>query len=119
MTGAWLWALAAFAGTAIAATVTTRLVLTILRRRAILDHPNERSSHALPTPRGGGIAVVAVLIPSWALIQHFAPGDDPQVWPAIAGILALAALSWLDDLYSLSAGLRIVCHVIVVGIALA
>lgn len=119
MTGAWLWALAPFAGAALAATFATRLVLTILRRRAILDHPNERSSHALPTPRGGGIAVVAVLVPSWALIQHVAPGDDPRVWPAIAGILALAALSWLDDLYSLSAGLRIVCHAIVVAVALA
>ena len=119
MTGAWLWALASFAATAMAATVATRLVLTILQRRAILDHPNERSSHALPTPRGGGIAVVAVLIPSWALIQYFAPNVDAQVWPAIAGILALAALSWLDDLYSLSAGLRIVCHAIVVAVALA
>lgn len=126
MTSAWLWALATFASTAVAATVVTRLVLTILRRRAILDHPNERSSHALPTPRGGGIAVVAVLIPSWMLIQHFVANNDPlvwplvwpQVWPAIAGIVALAALSWLDDLYSLSAGLRIVCHAVVVAGAL-
>lgn len=117
MTGAWLWALATFVGTALAATVATRLVLTILQRRAILDHPNERSSHARPTPRGGGIAVVAVLIPSWALIQYYVP-SAAQIWPAIAGIVALAALSWLDDLYSLSAGLRIVCHALVVAGAL-
>jgi len=32
----------------------TRAVLAILRRRSILDHPNERSSHRVPTPRGGG-----------------------------------------------------------------
>jgi len=23
-------------------------------RRQIIDHPNERSSHSVPTPRGGG-----------------------------------------------------------------
>jgi UDP-N-acetylmuramyl pentapeptide phosphotransferase/UDP-N-acetylglucosamine-1-phosphate transferase len=119
MTNAWLWPLIVFVGTAIAATVTTRLVLIALQRRAILDHPNERSSHALPTPRGGGIAVVAVLVASWALIHHLQPVGEPRLWLVIGGILALAALSWLDDLYSLSAGLRIVCHAVVVAIVLA
>ena len=32
----------------------TGITLFILRRRAILDLPNERSSHTVPTPRGGG-----------------------------------------------------------------
>src|SRR5690606_19964914 len=27
-----------------------------LHRRRSFDHPNERSSHAVPTPRGGGLA---------------------------------------------------------------
>jgi len=27
-------------------------------RKNILDFPNDRSSHTLPTPRGGGIAIV-------------------------------------------------------------
>ena len=31
--------------------------LRIARMRQILDVPNERSSHSLPTPRGGGIAL--------------------------------------------------------------
>ena len=31
------------------------LVRTQLLRRNILDRPNVRSSHAIPTPRGGGI----------------------------------------------------------------
>ena len=43
----------------IAAIAGTGLVLFFLRRHAILDHPNDRSSHAIPVPRGGGIAVVA------------------------------------------------------------
>jgi UDP-N-acetylmuramyl pentapeptide phosphotransferase/UDP-N-acetylglucosamine-1-phosphate transferase len=120
MTGAWASPLVVFAGTALAAALTTRLVLAGLRRRAILDHPNERSSHAMPTPRGGGIAVVAVLIPSWILLHRFdAGGGGMSLWLAIAGIVALATLSWLDDLYSLSAGLRIVCHGLVVAVVLA
>lgn len=119
MTGGWPWALLVFAATAIAATFATRLVLAGLQRRAILDLPNERSSHARPTPRGGGIAVVAILIPSWALIHHLDPRTGPSQWLVIAGILALAVLSWLDDLHNLSAGLRIVCHALVVTAVLA
>ena len=34
----------------------TWVVLNYLRRKAILDMPNHRSSHAVPTPRGGGLA---------------------------------------------------------------
>jgi len=33
----------------------TGALLRLLRTRAILDHPNARSSHATPTPRGGGL----------------------------------------------------------------
>ena len=40
--------------TALASGGLTWLVLKALRRRRILDHPNERSSHVEPTPRGGG-----------------------------------------------------------------
>ena len=46
-------ALAAFACSA----VLTRVVLAWLHHRQILDHPNERSSHSLPIPRGGGLGV--------------------------------------------------------------
>jgi UDP-GlcNAc:undecaprenyl-phosphate/decaprenyl-phosphate GlcNAc-1-phosphate transferase len=37
-------------------------VLSWLRRRAILDIPNERSSHVVPIPRGGGIAPALALV---------------------------------------------------------
>ena len=52
----------------------TWLLQRWLLSRQILDRPNERSSHKAPTPRGGGIAVLAVLLPAWALIE-------PALWP--------------------------------------
>src|SRR5436853_324165 len=36
------------------------LMTSWLRRRLILDHPVERSSHVLPVPKGCGIAITAV-----------------------------------------------------------
>src|SRR3546814_788073 len=53
-----IWMLLAAAGVMAASCAATGLVLPLLRRRAVLDHPKERSSHAVPTPRGGGHAEV-------------------------------------------------------------
>lgn len=118
MTGAWFWVLI-FAGTAGVTALLTRTVLQVLQQRAILDHPNERSSHARPTPRGGGIAVVAVLLPSWLLITIDPSAADTSFWLTLAGIAALAGLSWIDDLRNLSAALRVACHAVIVAIVLA
>ena len=42
--------------------VGTCLLIEWLIRREIIDRPNERSSYETPTPRGGGIAVIAAII---------------------------------------------------------
>lgn len=92
----------------------TRLVLAWLRHRAILDHPNERSSHALPTPRGGGIAVVGVLVVAWALF-------GPPCAKIAAGLaLVLAVLSWIDDIKTggLSPLVRLTAQFVAVAAAL-
>ena len=86
-------------GSAAASAVATGLATRYLRQRAILDHPNERSSHAVPTPRGGGWGILAVLVPAWTAL-----GVGPGV---LAGVVLLAAVSWIDDRRSLPAGPRL------------
>lgn len=89
--------------------LATRGILAWLRHRAILDHPNERSSHTMPTPRGGGLAVVPVVLLVWtalALMNRLPPGG----WVALAAALLLMGLSWLDDRGGLPAGLRLAGH---------
>ena len=49
----------------IASTALTYVVLRWLRAAQVLDTPNERSSHVIPTPRGGGWAILAVTLPVW------------------------------------------------------
>jgi UDP-N-acetylmuramyl pentapeptide phosphotransferase/UDP-N-acetylglucosamine-1-phosphate transferase len=100
-------------GIFLASLVGTRLVLVWLRHRQILDHPNERSSHALPTPRGGGIAVTLVLVGAWAWLGP--PGIEMVLGPA----LFLAALSFADDIRSLSARWRLLAQVVAVAFVLA
>ncbi len=107
--------LAVFAGSL----VGTGVVLEYLRRRAILDHPNERSSHAVPTPRGGGIALVGCLIPAWAAIGMLAGRPGMEVAGVIGAALFLAGLSWLDDLGGLSAVVRLAAHAGAAALVLA
>ncbi|MFN4283704.1 MAG: MraY family glycosyltransferase [Alphaproteobacteria bacterium] len=95
----------------------TRLTLGWLERRAILDRPNERSSHSRPTPRGGGIAVTGALLAGGAALAVW-QGGGSELWVVLGGTAALALLSWLDDLADLSAALRFGAHILVVAAAL-
>jgi UDP-GlcNAc:undecaprenyl-phosphate/decaprenyl-phosphate GlcNAc-1-phosphate transferase len=76
-------------------------VLIPLLRRAAVDVPNGRSSHSVPTPRGGGAPIAAGLVAA-ALLIH----GTVAVMFAIA-VAAFAAIGFADDLGSLPAGRRL------------
>ncbi len=87
-------------------------------RRRLVDHPNARSSHTVPTPRGGGLAILAAFLTAPFLLSLGAEGPDWRVWLAIAGLLPTALVGWMDDRSSLPARVRIVAH-LATGCALA
>lgn len=94
------------AATAAATTLLVGLVRVQLLRRGILDRPNARSSHDIPTPRGGGLGVMAVVLPLWVVVAFIGPeGGSAETatanWAIPLAALALAAISWIDDLRSL------------------
>jgi UDP-N-acetylmuramyl pentapeptide phosphotransferase/UDP-N-acetylglucosamine-1-phosphate transferase len=109
----WTFAGVSFVAVFAASLAATRLILELLRRRAILALPNERSSHATPTPTGGGIAVIAVVLASWyGLAPH--PGMPRGIEYVMVGAAGLALLSWLDDLYDLSPLIRLATQLMAV-----
>ena len=79
-------------------------------RRRLLDQPNARSSHHVPTPRGGG--VVFVLVGS---LLSLALGAGTSSWiPLICCPLALVGL--LDDRFNLPAAWRYAAQVATAGV---
>lgn len=109
---------AALLATALASWAATGAVLRLLQSWQVLDRPNDRSSHSVATPRGGGLAVIAVVVIAW-LAAAPVLGLLPQgFWALLAGLVILAAVSWLDDLRSLPAGLRFAVQVAAVALAL-
>lgn len=85
------------------------MVLKPLMVRYALARPNARSSHTIPTPQGGGIAIVITVmtvIASGAL--HGLPGFR-ELWVASAllAMTMLAAVGALDDIRPLPVGPRL------------
>ena len=75
--------------------------------REILDVPNARSSHSVPTPRGGGLAITAALVAGTAVaaLLGLIPGRTGLV--LAGGSAVIAALGWIDDHVSLRVAVRI------------
>ena len=81
------------------------------RRREIYDIPNARSSHILPTPRGGGLVIVAMTIFAGIWSLFFIQFQLVLVAYLIGGAL-IAVVSWLDDLRSVPNRTRFACHLV-------
>ncbi|HEX6828590.1 MAG TPA: glycosyltransferase family 4 protein [Burkholderiales bacterium] len=72
-------------------------------RGVAMDTPNERSLHERPIPRTGGLAIMAGAVAGCVLVPSLP-------WVALGLALALAALSFADDLRSLPIGVRLACQ---------
>jgi len=84
--------------------ILTGLAASYARRSGMVDHPGERHSHAVATPRGGGIGIIlALFIASPMLVGSW---DEAWARCVLPGLLVLAILGWWDDHASLSARFR-------------
>lgn len=99
---------------AIAVTALSCLLTYCLRRyalhKSLLDIPNGRSSHTVPTPRGGGVAIVMSYLA--ALVYVYGAGlVDLSSFMALLGAgLFIAALGFLDDHGHIAARWRLLGH---------
>ncbi|WP_166332544.1 MraY family glycosyltransferase [Sphingobacterium chungjuense] len=69
----------------------------------IIDKPNERSSHTEVTLRGGGVVFY------FAALVYFVTSDFSYPW-FFLGLTLMTAVSFADDLLTLSNKLRLVIH---------
>jgi Fuc2NAc and GlcNAc transferase len=96
--------------------LVTFAMLRRARRTGLVQAPNERSSHSVPTPTGGGIGIVvggtfaglltAALIPFLAI-------------PAMMAALLIAWIGYLDDRRPLAARWRLGAQVLLMGAVVA
>lgn len=96
------------------AALVTLLITTILLYskigKEIQDVPNERSLHDTPVPRIGGIGMMAGVLTAWALMLM------SLAWWVVLPLLALIAVSLLDDKRGLPVRQRLLVHVIAAAV---
>ncbi len=110
-------AVAIVAATGFLSGLGTRALIPVLRRSDMLDRPNDRSSHLIPTPRGGGIAVIGTVLLAWLGVSA-AGWVTLAVVPVSVAAGLLAAVCWIDDLYDLSPLVRLSAQAATVAVGL-
>lgn len=104
-----LWVTVVF----LVAIAASSALVTLIRRWAnthsVIDMPNERSSHTIPTPRGGGMAIVIIVV-TVVLIYCSLTGDWKAGLVYTVGGILIAYIGWRDDRHSLSPRLRFLVH---------
>ena len=91
--------------------ILTALIKHYALHYNILDIPNERSSHMVPTPKGGGLAIVL----AWYIgisILFFLKYIDKQLYLTLLSGLLLAGVSIIDDLIDLKPIIRLLVQVL-------
>jgi UDP-N-acetylmuramyl pentapeptide phosphotransferase/UDP-N-acetylglucosamine-1-phosphate transferase len=110
---------------AAAAAIGCAVLILVLRpflARYAMARPNARSSHRMPTPQGGGIAVIGATTLVIAVAMILEPalfGEPRQVAIVFAAALALAIVGVTDDIRPLEALPRLVLQTAAVAVVIA
>ncbi len=110
----WWMLLAAFAGS---------WLLTLLLRRyalakSLMDIPNQRSSHSIPTPRGGGVAIVVVFLLALPVLSSLNLLGASAMYGILGSGLLVALIGFADDHGHIAARWRLLGHFTAAGWAL-
>jgi UDP-N-acetylmuramyl pentapeptide phosphotransferase/UDP-N-acetylglucosamine-1-phosphate transferase len=122
MTGG-TWMVAGVAAVVVAAAISASLIVLLhpLLKSYALARPNARSSHKVPTPQGGGIAVIAATLVVAVGTQYlFAPASlaAGPFWLLLAAVILIAALGAVDDIRPIGVGPRLVLQAVAVALVI-
>lgn len=89
-------------------------------KKNIIDNPNERSSHSIPTPRGGGVAVVGSYLLALVTLMYSQQLALHTGFVLMAAGFVIALLGFLDDHGHINSMLRLAIHFLVaIGVVLS
>jgi UDP-N-acetylmuramyl pentapeptide phosphotransferase/UDP-N-acetylglucosamine-1-phosphate transferase len=97
-------------GSALAAWLLVGLVRWIALAYGVIDHPGDRSSHALATPRGGGLGLLIAALGAWT--WQATRSATTSILLVVLGASLVALVGWLDDRRGLPVRTRLAVHVV-------
>lgn len=102
----------------ISALIGTALLRRYALSNSLIDVPNSRSSHTLPTPRGGGVAIVVSFIVSTVLLGTTGLLPWSMVWGLVMPGALVALIGFLDDHGHVPARWRLLGHFTAAALAM-
>jgi Fuc2NAc and GlcNAc transferase len=81
-------------------------------KKNILDIPNQRSSHQVPTPRGGGLAIVVSFLVALCGMYWAGYVAISLFYALLGGGIAIAAIGYADDVFTVSSRYRALTHIL-------
>lgn len=96
-------------------TFLTGVIRKLAVTRGLLDVPNARSSHASPTPRGGGLAIAITVLAAVVLFGFSGLIQSGLTVALLVGGSSVAAIGLLDDHRHVAAGARLAVHFLAAG----
>jgi UDP-N-acetylmuramyl pentapeptide phosphotransferase/UDP-N-acetylglucosamine-1-phosphate transferase len=102
----------------VAAAIATYLLAFPVRqlgeRLKLVDIPGRRSSHTMPTPRTGGVAIILGVLIGVGCV--FRPTRPFLMAAGVGGLVA--GISFFDDMINIPAGARLLVHILVAGLTI-
>jgi len=90
----------------------TWVLINVTKKKAMMDIPNDRSSHVVPTPRGGGAALILTFFVGLFAIYVKEVINDPMFLALILGGGFIAWIGWVDDKRGVDAKWRLLVQTI-------
>ncbi|MCF6339834.1 MAG: glycosyltransferase family 4 protein [Sulfurimonas sp.] len=97
--------------------IVTYFVKNYAIKKSLVDIPNDRSSHTVATPHGGGIAIAVTWFIGISYLYYIDDINSSLYYALLAGII-ISIVSYFDDLYELSAKIRLVTQILVAVLGL-
>lgn len=98
--------------TFVGALTGTALLRRYILSNNLIDIPNARSSHVLPTPRGGGVAFVISFVISAVLLALIGQVHWSLIWAIAVPGVAVTVIGFLDDYSHITVRWRLLGHFI-------
>ncbi|RRW66751.1 glycosyltransferase family 4 protein [Pseudomonas fluorescens] len=90
------------------------LLTLVLRRyalsKSLMDIPNERSSHTVPTPRGGGVAIVVSFAFAVPVLANIGLLNSDDLYGLLGSGSIVAVIGFADDHGHIAARWRLLGH---------
>ncbi len=106
----WTMFLMAAISAAAVSAVLTHAARRYALRRDLLDHPGQRRSHSMPTPRGGGIGIAVVCALGAIWLAWTNPASRAPLLAFAGGTALIAGIGALDDHRPQPVRLRLLVH---------